>query len=107
MKVDWNEEEISLFYNAQEIARRILSGEVDPVEGCEMIDNIRIQLNFPEELQYWAYLNDGGSAEWEDKTWIPGLLKYNHEKWLESVMRNARYLAAKEFLDSFVGSKKG
>ena len=96
------DEEQKLFLQAQEIARGILSGEIEPVNGCQDIHRIHIQLNFPEELQYWAYLDAGGSAEWEDKTRIPGLLKYNHEKWLESVMRNARYLADPNFLERFV-----
>ena len=90
-------QEKQLFHQAQEIAKGILSGEVEPVKGSEQIYKIYIQLNFPDELEYWQYIADGGSREWEDSTWIPGILKYNHEKWLEAVMREASFLVERKF----------
>lgn len=90
------DKEVLLNY-AKSLAKQILSGDIDPVEGVERVNSIYIQLGFPEELEYWRYLADGNSSEWEDTTWIPGVYKYNHEKWLEAVMREAKFLTEKNF----------
>ncbi|HRH40943.1 MAG TPA: hypothetical protein PKY82_04810 [Pyrinomonadaceae bacterium] len=88
-----------LLDHAQNLAKKILSGELDPIKGSEQIHQIYIQLHFPDELQYWRYLDDGHLSEWFDKVWwIPFMQKYNHKNWLEAVMREAKKLSETVFV---------
>lgn len=98
-ELDWkylSVKEVLLAY-AKSFAKQILSGEIEPDAGVEKVQSIYFRLGFPEELEYWSDLADGSSSEWEDTTWIPGVYKYNHEKWLEAVMREANFLVERDF----------
>lgn len=91
-----SDKEVLLTY-AKSLAEQIISGELDAAEGVEKINGIYIQSGLSEELEYWRFLADGSSSEWEDITWIPGVYKYNHDKWLEAVMREAKFLSERNF----------
>lgn len=39
-----------LLDNAVSIARRIVSGDIDPNEGCDLIGQINAELGWPDEL---------------------------------------------------------
>ena len=81
-----------LFVRAQEIAHGMLIGKIDLVSGGEQLQQLYIDLEFPEELKHWMYLADGHSDEYYDKTWIPGVTKYNYENWVATVRAKAKEL---------------
>ncbi len=92
------EEEKELFAKAQEIAKKILSNEIDSQEAVEKIREIHFQLGYPDELEIWSLLYDGHSSDWYDKSrWIPFMSTYNHERWLQCVRLEAIDLANANF----------
>src|SRR5947208_1791574 len=92
------DEEKQMLFQSQEIAKGILSGEIDPVKGSEQIHEIYIQLHSPNELENWRYLDGGHSAEWYDRVWwFPFMQRYNHKNWLEAVNREAMELSESDF----------
>jgi hypothetical protein len=60
-ELNWNfPNEIELLLNyAKEIAQKINSNEINPINGLSKIHEIDISLNYPKELQAWTML-DGG-----------------------------------------------
>lgn len=56
--------EVYLIYYVQEIATAILTGKLDPGEGCHQIYAVELALRFekgfyPEAIRRWLYLDDG------------------------------------------------
>ena len=99
-ELDWNylsKKEVLIDY-AKDLAKQILSGEIEPEDGIEIINKIYLQLNFPPQLEMWGYF-DGHSAEWYDRSrwWIPFISTYNHERWLEAVKGEAKDLIETDF----------
>jgi hypothetical protein len=82
-----------LFQEARQIARKILSGEIEPGTGVTMISDIAVQCDFPylNHLSDWIYLEEGNHPDCLEKGWI--FYKTNPEKWLLTVMREAQRLS--------------
>ena len=87
----------SKIQEAKEIAKQILSGEIEPYEGVRKISDISGEIAFPSStfLSDWDYLEEGNHPECVEKGWI--FLKTNPQKWLEIVMREAKKLAESDF----------
>ena len=87
----------SLFNEAKEVARKILSNEIEPFEGVSKISDIAGQIDFPfyQGLADWIYLEEGNHPECLEKGWI--FLKTNPQKWLEIVMRESKKLTESEY----------
>ena len=81
------------FQETKEIAKQILSGEIEPYEGVRKISDISGQIAFPSSmaLSEWDYLEEGNHPECIEKVWF--FYKTNPQKWLEIVMREANKLA--------------
>lgn len=89
----------ALFNYAKDMAKQVLSNEIDAVEAVEKISEIYVRLGCPAELEIWNLLNEGHSDEWFDSSrWIPGLSKFNRENWLAVVKREAQNLTEQNFL---------
>lgn len=87
-----NEKEVLLNYS-KDLAKKILSSEIEAVEGSELINKIYHKLSFPKELENWSYIDGGHSSEWYDRSrWFPFIQKFNHKKWLSAVMKEANDL---------------
>jgi len=86
----------SLMSEAKEVARKILSSEIEPFEGVSKISDIAGQIDFPfyKRLEDWIYL-EGNHPECLEKGWI--FYKTNPQKWLEIVMREAKNLVESDF----------
>ena len=82
---------------AKEVARQIISNEIESVEAVEKIYKVYVRLNYLVELEMWGLLYDGHSYEWFDKSWIPFVQKFNYEKWHEVVNREAKDLIKTDF----------
>ncbi len=99
-ELDWGyltDKEVLLNY-AKGLAKQILSGEIESAEAVEKIYGIYGQLGFPAELEAWSLFYEGHSTEWYERSrWIPFMQKYNHEKWLEAVKREAKDLIEADF----------
>ncbi len=99
-ELGWNylgEKEV-LLDHSKDLARKILSGELETEKGSHLINQIYVQLGFPAELENWAYLYDGDSTEWYERSrWLPFIQKYNHEKWLEAIIRETKKLVETDF----------
>lgn len=78
---------------AKEIAKKILSGEVEPYVGVTKIADIAGRIDFPflKELEDWIYLEEGNHPETMEKQWF--WYKTNPKKQLEVTMREAKKLA--------------
>ncbi|MCY7345612.1 MAG: hypothetical protein LH614_05260 [Pyrinomonadaceae bacterium] len=87
----------SLLSEAKEVARKILSSEIEPFEGVVKISGIAGQIDFPfyKRLSDWIYLEEQNHPECLEKGWI--FYKTNPQKWLEIVMREAKKLAESDF----------
>jgi hypothetical protein len=86
--------EINLLLNqAKEIARKILSGVIEPYDGVAKIADIAGQIDFPflKELEDWIYLEEGNHPETTEKQWF--WYKTDPKKQLEITMREAKKLA--------------
>jgi hypothetical protein len=85
-----------LFQEARQIARKILSGDIEPGTGVTMISDIAGQCDFPhlKELSDWIYLEEGNHPDCLEKGWI--FYKTNPGKWLQVVMREAHRLSLNE-----------
>ena len=92
------EEERELFVQSKELAKKILSNEIETEEAVEKIRNIYVQLGFPAELEMWNLLYDGHSSDWYERSrWLPFIQTYNHESWLQIVRLEATDLANRDY----------
>ena len=100
-ELNWNylDKKESLFNLAKEIAKQILSGEIESVEAVDRIHEVYVQLGYPAKLEMWNLLYDGHSYDWYDKSWIPFMSTYNHERWLQYVQLEAIDLASANSLE--------
>lgn len=82
---------------AKKIANQILLKEIDVIEGVHKISEISGEIAFPHSrfLEDWDLLDEGTHPDCLEKGWI--FYTTNHEKWLETVMREARKLVFSNF----------
>ena len=52
-----------LFAYARGLAQQIVSGDLQPVNGCEQIYRIVYELQYPHEMIAWLYLDEGLSPD--------------------------------------------
>jgi hypothetical protein len=81
-----------LWLQVKAAAQRIFAADDNLGDEVEELRELYFQLQCPEELAAWGYLHDGHSEEYYDRSWIPGVTTYNHEKWLKTVKEEARRL---------------
>ena len=99
-ELDWKylDKKESLFGYAKDIAKQILSDEIDLSKAVDEIHKVSVRLGYPDELQMWELFYDGHSYDWYDKSrWIPFMSTYNHERWLQYVKLEAIDLASANF----------
>jgi hypothetical protein len=76
---------------AKELALRILTGNIKPEDGCSEIAKLAFQLDLPNRLQPFVYLDEGTASECRRKTWF-GIRVFDQKMWLESLMKESRFL---------------
>jgi hypothetical protein len=85
--------EEALIWYLKNLAKKILSGEVDAIEGCHKIYNIAYSLDYPSELKNWIYLDDGLEPE-AYKTFIDydDWEEVDEEGWNAAIILEAKQL---------------
>lgn len=88
----------SLMNYPKKIAEKIVSGELPPDEGCRQIYLISLELDYPEELKDWIWLDEGHDPVtnewlWDEYSYSEG----KKSKWFEVIIREAKKLAETNF----------
>jgi hypothetical protein len=90
----------SLLSLAKEFANKILKEIISPTEGLREIYLISIELNHPQELRNWFWLDEGHDPEtneWIYDTW--GYSTGKKENWIEAIKREAKKLSETVFIE--------
>lgn len=95
------------FQEAKDVAKQILSAQIEPEKGVTKISDIAGQIAFPHStlLDDWIYLEEGNHPECLEKGWI--FLRTNPQKWLEIVKREAKNLVESDYFFDEESFKKG
>ncbi|MGI8469902.1 MAG: hypothetical protein ACR2N3_15790 [Pyrinomonadaceae bacterium] len=89
-----NKRELLLNY-AKDIALKIVSGEINSIDGLNEIHSIDISLNYPKELQAWTMLDGGYDPE--TKEWIGDFTDIQKQMLSNIIIREAKKLAEMDF----------
>lgn len=88
----------ALLFLAKDLAKKIISGELLPVEGCTKINKLALILDYADELRDWLLLVEGIDPMTDE--WISDPSEYpaiKSQKWFEVIIREAKKLAETDF----------
>ena len=88
----------ALLFQAKDLAKKIISGELLPVEGCIKINKLASILDYADELRDWILLVEGIDPVIDE--WIFDPSEYpaiQSQKWFEVIIREAKKLAEADF----------
>ena len=100
-ELNWKypEKEESLLNYAKYLAGKIISAEITPSQGCKEIYQISWELDYPDKLKNWLYLDEGYNPETME--WLVDSTEYyplnESQKFNEAIVYEAKKLVSTDF----------
>lgn len=93
-----NEKE-TLENHVKDLAKAIVSDEINPADGCHKIYNVVDFLDYPKELYSWSYLDKGLEPETYEILYdlFEDVPSQNTDKWFEAIIEEAKKLVETNF----------
>ncbi len=99
LDLDYPNKEETLLDYAKSFAKKIISAELTPEQGCKKIYQISWELDYPDKLKNWLYLDEGVNPETME--WLVDSTKFypfsESQKLNEAIISEAKKLVETNF----------
>ena len=101
VELDWKfpSEKETLQDYIKDLAKKIISGGLNPADGCHKIYKVVYFLEYPKELSSWIYLDEGLEPETYETLYdlFASNPQETPERWFQAIINEAKKLAETDF----------